>query len=48
MEVQRWIQAYGRHARVISPKWLRDRILEEAKAVLAETKSDSPFTEEEE
>jgi predicted DNA-binding transcriptional regulator YafY len=35
VEVQRWIQAYGRHARVESPKWLKERIQAEAKAVLA-------------
>jgi len=34
VEVQRWIQAYGRHARVKSPAWLQGRILHEAQEVL--------------
>jgi proteasome accessory factor B len=35
VEVQRWIQAYGRHAEVKSPEWLRKRIMDEAREVLA-------------
>ena len=34
IEMKRWVMAFGRHARVKSPKWLREQILEEAGAML--------------
>jgi predicted DNA-binding transcriptional regulator YafY len=34
VEIKRWVMAYGRYAKVKSPKWLKDEILEEARAML--------------
>lgn len=34
IEVKRWVMAFGRHVKVKSPKWLRDQVLDEARAVL--------------
>ena len=36
LEVKRWVMAFGRYAKVKSPKWLKDQILEEARAMLRE------------
>jgi predicted DNA-binding transcriptional regulator YafY len=34
LEIKRWVLAFGRHAKVKTPKWLRDQILDEARAML--------------
>ena len=34
IEIKRWVLAYGRYAKVKSPKWLKDEIAEDAKAML--------------
>jgi proteasome accessory factor B len=34
IEIKRWVMAFGRYAKVKSPKWLKDQISEEAKAML--------------
>jgi predicted DNA-binding transcriptional regulator YafY len=34
IEIKRWVMAYGRYAKVKSPKWLKEQIMEEAKAML--------------
>jgi predicted DNA-binding transcriptional regulator YafY len=34
IEIKRWVMAYGRYAKVKSPKWLKDQITEEARAML--------------
>jgi len=34
IEIMRWVMAYGRYAQVKSPKWLKDQITEEARAML--------------
>ena len=34
LEIKRWVMAFGRYAKVKSPKWLKDQITEEAKAML--------------
>ena len=36
IEIKRWVMAYGRYAKVKSPKWLKEQISEEARAMLAE------------
>jgi predicted DNA-binding transcriptional regulator YafY len=36
VEIKRWVMAFGRHAKVKSPKWLREQITEEARAMLAD------------
>ncbi len=36
IEVQRWILAFGRHAKVKAPKWLKEQITEEATAMLTD------------
>lgn len=33
IEIKRWIMAYGRYAKVKSPKWLKDQIKDEIKAM---------------
>jgi predicted DNA-binding transcriptional regulator YafY len=38
IEIKRWILAFGRYARVKSPKWLREQITEEAKVMLDQNK----------
>ena len=35
IEIKRWVMAYGRYAKVKSPKWLNEQITEEARAMLA-------------
>lgn len=35
IEIKRWVMAYGRYAKVKSPKWLKDEIAEEVRAMLA-------------
>jgi proteasome accessory factor B len=37
IEIKRWVMAYGRYAKVKSPKWLKDEIAEEVRAMLAGT-----------
>lgn len=37
LEIQRWVLAFGRTARVKSPKWLKDQLAEEVRAMLAKT-----------
>jgi len=34
IEIKRWVMAFGRYAKVKSPKWLKDVITEEARAML--------------
>lgn len=34
IEIKRWVMAFGRYAKVKSPKWLKDQITEEARAML--------------
>ena len=34
IEIKRWVMAYGRYAKVKSPKWLKDEIAEEVRAML--------------
>jgi len=34
IEIKRWVMAFGRYAKVKSPKWLKDQIIEEAQAML--------------
>lgn len=34
IEIKRWIMAFGHHAKVKSPKWLKEQIIEEARAML--------------
>ena len=34
IEIKRWVMAFGRHAKVKSPKWLKQQIIEEAKVML--------------
>jgi predicted DNA-binding transcriptional regulator YafY len=34
VEVQRWIQAFGQHAEVKSPDWLRERVIQNARELL--------------
>jgi len=34
IEIKRWVRAYGRYAKVKSPKWLKDEIAEEVLAML--------------
>ncbi|NOU35186.1 MAG: WYL domain-containing protein [Kiritimatiellaceae bacterium] len=34
IEIKRWVMAYGRYAKVKSPKWLKDDIAEEVRAML--------------
>jgi proteasome accessory factor B len=34
IEIKRWVMAYGRYAKVKSPKWLKDQIAEEVRAML--------------
>ncbi|MDD3276216.1 MAG: WYL domain-containing protein [Kiritimatiellales bacterium] len=34
IEVKRWVMTYGRYAKVKSPKWLKDEIAEEVRAML--------------
>ena len=34
IEIKRWVLAYGRYAKVKSPKWLKDEIAEEVRAML--------------
>ena len=34
IEIKRWVMAYGRYAKVKSPKWLKEQITEEARAML--------------
>jgi len=34
LEIKRWVMAFGRHAKVKSPKWLKEQITNEAKAML--------------
>lgn len=34
VEIKRWVLAYGRYAKVKSPKWLKDEIAEEVRAML--------------
>ena len=36
IEVKRWVMAFGRYAKVKSPKWLKDEIAEEVRAMLAD------------
>ena len=35
IEIKRWVMAYSRYAKVKSPKWLKEQITEEARAMLA-------------
>jgi len=35
IEIKRWVMAYGRYAKVKSPKWLKELITKEARAMLA-------------
>jgi predicted DNA-binding transcriptional regulator YafY len=34
IEIKRWVMAYGRYAKVKTPKWLKDEISEEVRAML--------------
>lgn len=34
IEIKRWVLAFGRYAKVKSPKWLREQVLDEARAML--------------
>jgi len=34
IEIKRWVMAFGRYAKVKSPKWLKDQITAEARAML--------------
>ncbi len=34
LEIKRWVVAFGRHAKVKSPKWLKEQITDEARAML--------------
>ena len=34
VEIMRWVMAYGRYAKIKSPKWLKEKITEEAQAML--------------
>ena len=34
IEIKRWVMAYGRYAKVKSPKWLKDEIAEEVRAMI--------------
>jgi predicted DNA-binding transcriptional regulator YafY len=34
IEIKRWVMAYGRYAKVKSPKWLKDNIADEVRAML--------------
>ena len=34
IEIKRWVMAFGRYARVKTPKWLKDDIADEVKAML--------------
>jgi predicted DNA-binding transcriptional regulator YafY len=34
VEIKRWVMAYGRYAKVKTPKWLKDNIAEEVRAML--------------
>lgn len=34
IEIKRWVMAFGRYAKVKSPKWLKDQITEEARAMI--------------
>ena len=34
LEIKRWVMAFGRHAKVKSPKWLKEQITNAAKAML--------------
>ncbi len=36
IEIKRWVMAYGRYAKVKSPKWLKDDIDDEVRAMLTE------------
>lgn len=35
VEIKRWVMAFGRYAKVKRPKWLKEKITEEAKAILS-------------
>jgi predicted DNA-binding transcriptional regulator YafY len=35
IEIKRWVMAYGRYAKVKSPKWLKDEIADEVKAMVS-------------
>lgn len=35
IEIKRWVLAYGRYAKVKSPKWLKDQIVDEVRAMLS-------------
>jgi len=34
LEIKRWLMAFGRHAKVKSPKWLKEQVADEARAML--------------
>ncbi len=36
IEIKRWVMAFGRYAKVKRPKWLKEQITEEAKAMLTD------------
>jgi predicted DNA-binding transcriptional regulator YafY len=35
IEIKRWVMAFGRYAKVKNPKWLKDQIVDEVRAMLA-------------
>jgi len=37
LEIKRWVMAYGRYAKVKSPKWLKDQIADEVRAMVSES-----------
>ena len=38
IEIKRWVMAFGRYAKVKSPKWLREQIIEEATSIITNNK----------